>query len=46
MVQELKHNDLIEPDFKIISKESFLSVDQLTLSNISEGFVLYEKLSL
>jgi hypothetical protein len=46
LVQELKNNDFIEPDHKIISDGSWISVDELTSSNISEGFILYEKLSL
>jgi hypothetical protein len=46
LVQELKNNDLIELNYKIISYGSWISVDELTSSNISEGFILYEKLSL
>jgi hypothetical protein len=46
LVQELKNNDLIESEYKIISDGSFISVNELTISNISQGFVLYEKLSL
>lgn len=46
LVQELKNNDLIEPDYKIICEGSFIPVEKLTLSNISEGFILYEKISL
>lgn len=46
LVQELKNNDLIEPDYKIIYDGSFIPTDKLTFSNISEGFVLYEKIYL
>lgn len=46
LVQEFKNNDLIEPDYKIICEGSFIPVEKLTLSNISEGFILYEKISL
>lgn len=46
LVQELKKSDLIESDYKIISDGSFISVDELTISNTSQGFVIYEKLSL
>jgi hypothetical protein len=38
--------DLIENNYKIISNGFFLDTDVLTISNISEGFVIYEKLSL
>lgn len=40
LVQELKNNDLIEPDFKIISDGSFILADKLTLSNISGRFII------
>lgn len=45
LVQELKNNDLIEPDYKIISDGAFIPAGKLTLSNLSEGFILYEKIS-
>jgi hypothetical protein len=38
--------DLIENNYKIISNGFFLDTDVLTIFNISEGFVIYEKLSL
>jgi len=38
--------DLIENNYKIISNGFFLDTDALTILNISEGFVVYEKLSL
>lgn len=44
LVQILKKYDLIEPNYKIISNGSFLDVDQLTVSNISEGFLIYESI--
>ena len=37
--------DLIENNYKIISNGFFLDTDLLTSNNISEGFVIYEKLS-
>lgn len=37
--------DLIENNYKIISNGFFLDTDALTITNISEGFVIYEKLS-
>lgn len=38
--------DLIENNYKIISNGFLLDTDLLTSKNISEGFVIYEKLSL
>lgn len=37
--------DLIENNYKIISNGFLLETDLLTSKNISEGFVIYEKLS-
>jgi hypothetical protein len=37
--------ELIENNYKIISNEFLLDTDVLTISNISEGFVISEKLS-
>ena len=46
LVARLKDHDLIESNYKIISNGLLLDVDQLTTTNIGQGFVLYEKLSL
>jgi len=46
LVARLKEHDLIESNYKIISNGLFVDVDQLTNTNIEQGFVLYEKLSL
>ena len=39
-----KLGDLIENNYKIISNGFLLDTDVLTSKNISEGFVIYEKL--
>lgn len=44
LVQILKENNLIESNYKIIRNGQFHTVDQLMIDNISEGFVIYEKL--
>jgi hypothetical protein len=44
LVQILKENNLIEANYKIIRNGQFYSTDKLTIHNISEGFVIYEKL--
>jgi hypothetical protein len=46
LVQLFKEHDLLEDNYKIISKGFFIDTDQLTISNISQGFVIYEKLSI
>jgi len=46
LVGRLKENDLIESNSKIISNGLLVNVDELTTSNIRQGFVLYEKLSI
>ena len=46
LVEELKENDLIESRYKILSDGEFISTDELTIRNISEGFIIYEKLIL
>ena len=38
--------DLIENNYEIISNGFLLDTDVLTSKNISEGFVIYEKLSI
>jgi hypothetical protein len=44
LVQILQEYDLIESNYKIISNGSFLDTNELNISNISEGFVIYEKI--
>jgi hypothetical protein len=39
----LREYDLIESNYKIIFNESFLDTNELNIFNISEGFVIYEK---
>lgn len=46
LVKLFQEHHLIEPDYKIISDGYHHSVEELTIYNISEGFVLYEKLSI
>ena len=42
----LKEHDLIESNYKIISDGYYHSVQELNIHNISQGFILYEKLSI
>jgi hypothetical protein len=44
-VKVFQQYDLVESNYKMISNGLFLDTDELTISNISEGFVIYEKLS-
>ena len=44
-IQLFQQYDLIENNYKIISNGFLLPTDLLTSKNISEGFVIYEKLS-
>lgn len=46
LVMILKESDLIQSNYKILSNGKFQDVDELTLKNISEGFIIYEKLSI
>ena len=46
LVKVFEEHDLIEPNYKIISDGYHQSVQELTIHNISEGFLLYEKLSI
>ena len=43
-IQILEEHDLIENHYKIISKGHFYNTTKLTTTNISEGFVVFEKL--
>ena len=45
LAARLKEHDLIESNYKIISNGFLIDVDQLTTTNIEQGFVLYEKFS-
>jgi len=42
----LKESNLIEDNSKILSNSRFHNTQKLTIRNISEGFILYEKFSL
>lgn len=42
----LNQEDRIESNYKVIQNGVFHSVDHLTFSNISEGFIIYEKLKI
>ena len=46
LVKVFEEHDLIEPNYKIISDGYHHCVEELTIHNISEDFVLYEKLSI
>jgi hypothetical protein len=46
LVQTLQEYQLIENNFKIILNRKFHTTDQLTTTNISEGFIIYEKLDI
>jgi len=46
LIQILEEYDLIENNYKIISNASFYDTQELTTSNISEGFGVYEKISI
>jgi hypothetical protein len=45
LVQILQEYDLIQSNYKIISNGLFVDIDELTTTNIEEGFIIYEKLS-
>lgn len=46
LVKILEEYDRIESNSKIIFNGKVHSTDQLTTPNISEGFIIYEKLSI
>jgi len=46
LVKVLKEHDLIESKYKIISNGSLRDTQELTTRNISEGSLIYEKLSI
>ena len=43
LVKTVQESDLIEANYKIISDGNYYSTNELTIENISEGFVLYKK---
>lgn len=45
-VKLFEEHSLIESNYKIISDGKVYQTDQLTSSNISEGFIVHEKLSI
>jgi hypothetical protein len=46
LIKNLEEQDLINSNYKIIFNGKFYDVDELISSDISEGFVVYEKLSI
>jgi len=46
LIQILKEHELIDSKYKIISNGKLYDKKELTPNNISEGFVVYEKLSI
>ena len=46
LVKLFEEHHLIESNYKIISDGKVYDTDQLTSTNISEGFIVYEKLSI
>jgi len=46
LVKLLEQHDLIEPKYKILSNRNLDDTKELTSRNISEGFVIYEKITI
>jgi len=46
LVKVLQHHNLIEDNYKIIWNGSFCDTKQLNTNNISDGFIIFEKLSI
>jgi len=46
LVKELEDSNLIESNYKTLMDGSIISVNELTTQNISEGFIIYEKILL
>ena len=44
LIKILEEYNLIDSNYKIIFNGRFHDTDQLTTKNISEGFVVYEKI--
>ena len=45
-IKLLEEYELIDSTYRTISKGDVLNTDKLTTTNISEGFIVYEKLSI
>jgi hypothetical protein len=45
LVNSLEKHNLIESNYKVLSNGFYHPVERLTIQNISEGFILYQKLS-
>ena len=46
LVKLLEEQNLIESKYKIISNDSRYDTEELTIKNISQGFIFYEKLAI
>lgn len=46
LIKTVEKHELVYSNYKIISNGKVYDTDQLTASNISEGFIVYEKLSI
>jgi len=46
LIKKFEEDDLIDSNYKIIDKSKVYHTDEITTSNISEGFIVYEKLFL
>ena len=46
LIQMFQEYELLDPDYKIISNGKLYDTDQLTSNNISEGFIVYERISI
>lgn len=44
LVQSLEDSGFIQSNYKIILNDSYHDIDKLTVKNIDQGFVFYEKL--
>jgi hypothetical protein len=44
LIQELYQFGLIQPKVKLMSHNYYLDIEDLTTFNISDGFILYEKI--
>jgi hypothetical protein len=46
LVKVLQNHSLIEDNYKTIWNGSFCDTKELNINNISEGFIIFEKLSI
>ena len=46
LVKVLQDHNLIEDNYKIIWNGSFYDTKELNTKNISEGFIIYERISI